>query len=144
MKKLTTIALVISSLLIGCSETPQETEIKVQADGKPLQTIHIAVEGKKDVVVEDPFIGEIQTLSTEFDAKRSHFLKERNNMTKEQRKAYGEYRDTTAERIRELQSQRKAYIAEQMKLHNGTDFKLVGSDLDKAVDSASGYFDKSK
>ena len=144
MKKPTTIALVISSLLIGCSETPQEADIKVQANGKPLHSIRITVEGEKDIVIEDPYIDEIQTLSEEFKARRSHFMKEYKNMSSEEREAYGDFRDNSGERMRDLQAKRKRFIIEKMKEFGGTDFKLEGGNPSNSVDSTKKYFEELK
>lgn len=141
MNKLTTIALFATCFLIGCSDTPKETEISIKENGKPVSSIRITVEGKKDVVIEDPYIDEIETLSSEFQARRSHFIKERKNMSSEERKAYGEYRDKTGERMRHLQAERKRFIIEKMKEFNGTDFKLEGSKSSDSTDDTKQYFE---
>ncbi len=142
--KTTTSIAILSFVFCGCSEKQEEAEVTIQEERKSNRTILITVEGKKDVAIDDPYIDEIQSLSSAFEVRRSHYINEHKSMSPEERKAYGEFRDQTAERMRELQKSRKIYIREKMKEFDGVSFQLEEGDLKQAVESASDYLDKSQ
>jgi len=130
--------------LIGCSDKPLEAKIEIRFEESPKHSIRLSVDGKDDVVIEDPYVEQIQELSSEFDERRSAFLREHESMSRVERAAYGDYRDRTAARIRELQSLRKAFIRDKLREHGATSFQIEESHLDKAVDSANQYLEKSQ
>ncbi len=139
MKILCTIFVIASLALVACSDDSKEAEITIQKNGEPARTLRITVEGKKDVVIEDPYIAEIETLSAEYRSQRSKYIREHTDMTPEQRKAFGELRDETGERVRELQKLRKQYIREQMNKHNGIDVVVEAVDRAQASEKTSDY-----
>ncbi len=126
-------------LLCSCSKQPQEAEIVIKEDGKTASVIRITVEGGEEVVIDDPYADEINALKAYAQEKRSHFLENRDAMTSEERKAFGEYRDKAGARIRELQKLQNSYIRARMKEVDGISFKLEASDFNQAVGSASEY-----
>ena len=128
-------------ILFGCSERPQEVEISVQGEGLKNQSIRILIEGRNDVFIEDPYAEEIQKLSSEFETRRSRYVKELKNLTPEERKAYGVFRDQTAERIRELQKLRRDYVRDKMEELGGSSFQLEQNDFKTSVEGASNYIE---
>lgn len=139
--KLTNLILLAASLAIcGCGGEKQEAEITITEDGQPARTIRITVEGKDDVIIEDPYIAEIEALSAEYMKQRSRYIKEHESMTREERKAFGDLRDQTGSRVQELQSLRKKFIIEKMKEHGGTNFTVEGSGMNDALNETGEYF----
>jgi len=126
MKSILVLLILALLAISGCSDSgqTQEAKITVEEEGLPARTIRIKVEDKKDVVIEDPYIAEIETLSAEYQKQRSRYIKENATMTSEERKAFGDLRDRTGEQVRKLQGERKAYIREKMKEHNGINFTI--------------------
>ncbi|MDQ8195663.1 hypothetical protein QEH59_14610 [Coraliomargarita sp. SDUM461004] len=139
MKILCTIFVIASLALVACSDDSKEAEITIQQNGEPARTLRITVEGKKDVVIEDPYIEEIETLSAEYKSQRSKYIREHKSMTPEQRKAFGELRDGTGERVRELQKLRKQYIREQMEKYDGINVVVEAVDRAQASEKTSDY-----
>ena len=111
--------LLAALVLSGCSDDAKEATITLQEDGKPARTLRIVVEDGDDVIVEDPYIEEIQAISAAYMEVRTRYINDRESMTLEERKAFGELQRTSGERIRELQYQRKKYIIAQMKKYHG-------------------------
>ncbi|WP_269541664.1 hypothetical protein [Cerasicoccus fimbriatus] len=130
----------MSLAFYGCSDDQQEATIAIAEKGQPARTINIIVEGKENVIIEDPYIEEIETLSAEYMEQRSRYIKEHESMTREERKAFGELRDQTGSRVQELQSLRKKYIIEKMKEHGGIDFKVEASAANGTRTTGSDYF----
>ena len=124
----------------GCSKSPSEAEITIEVDGEPTRTIRISIEGKEDVIIEDPFIEEIEALSKAYRKRRTQFAKEHKDMTLAEVDAYSNYADSTAERVRDLQKQRKAYIFAQVKEHNGTSYTTEGEGFNEAIEETNDYF----
>ncbi len=141
IRSIGTIPITFLVLLFGCSERPQEVEISVQGEGLPDHSIRILIEGRKDVLVEDPYAEEIQRLSNEFETRRSRYVKELQNLTPEERKAYGIFRDQTGERIRELQKLRRDYVRAKMDELGGTSFQLEQDDFKSSTEGASNYME---
>ncbi|MBC2592850.1 hypothetical protein H5P28_01120 [Ruficoccus amylovorans] len=108
--------------LCVCSDAPNETTITVHEDAKPVRTIRIIVEKGDDVVIEDPYIEKIEALSAAYMKERSRYIQERQSMTDEERRAFGDLRRSTHQRVSELQSMRKQFILAQMKKYNGVNF----------------------
>lgn len=137
--KLTAIMLLTSSLAIcGCS-SERQADMTIAEDGQPARTIRIIVEGKDDVIIEDPYIAEIEALSAEYMQERERVMKERDTMSREERKAFSELQKTSGARIRELQRLRKTYLIAQMKAHDGTAYQAQSQGTDEALKGLSGY-----
>ncbi len=141
MKILWMSLILVSLAFVACSKESQEVEVIIEEAGEPSRTIRITVEGKKDVIIEDPYIEEIETLSAEYIERRNDFIKNRKIMTPEERKAYSVYSTETGEYVRELQDRRKDFIREQMKAHNGVSFTAEGEDINQAIRETRTYLD---
>jgi hypothetical protein len=123
------VKLLLAALVLGgCSDDTKEAIITVQEDGKPARTLRIVVEDGDDVIVEDPYIEEIQAISAAYMEVRTRYINDRESMTLEERKAFGELQRTSGERIRELQALRKRYIIAQMKKYHGVDCIAEGGE----------------
>jgi hypothetical protein len=114
--------------LCACSDQSDETTVTVQENGKPARTLRIIVEDGDDVIVEDPYIEEIQAISAAYMEVRTRYINDRESMTPEELKGFGELQRTSGERIRELQYQRKKYIIAQMKQYHGVDCIAEGGE----------------
>jgi len=140
--KILYIPLILFSLtFVACSDDSHEAEITIEEEGESTRTIRIIVEGKKDVVIEDPYIEEIETLSAEYIIRRNDFIKNRKSMTREEQKAYSVYSTETGKYVRELQYKRKTYLREQMKAHNGSSFAAEKEGHNQALQETRDYFD---
>ena len=123
----------------ACSNDSQEAEVTIEEAGEPARTIRITVEGKKDVVIEDPYIEEIEALSAEYLLRRNDFIKNRKAMTPEERKAYSAYSTETGEYVRKLQNARKDFIREQMKTHDGINVTAEIEGANQAIGETRDY-----
>ena len=141
MKHFILLSFILAFACLGCSEKDTETEITIETKGEPRRTIRISVEGEKDVVIEDPYIEEIELLSQEYKQRRAHFAKNHRDLTREQVDAYSAYAESAANRMRELQGLRKSYILEQMKKHNGSSFTTENEVFSGTLEETSGYFE---
>ncbi|MDQ8184240.1 hypothetical protein [Pelagicoccus sp. SDUM812002] len=141
MKIATTFIAAVSLWLSGCSNSEEPVEVVVKQDGSSRYAIHITVEGKKDVVIDDPYEDKIQELSRAFASERDNFIENRANMSSEQRKAYGKLRDSTAAQIRELDKLRRAYIRSQLEAYEGVGFTLETRESSTSTQDAKDYFD---
>lgn len=135
---------IVLAAVCGCSSNQPATEVIVQEEDGSTHAIRITVEGEDDVMIEDPYIVELHALSTEFDQRRADFIRRYKSMSPEERRAYGEYRDDAAQRIRDLQETRKNFIRDKMKEVGGISFKLEGSELDKAIEGTGEYLERTQ
>jgi len=142
MKRIDAILLFIVLSLCGCSDKAEEAVVTIEADGQPARTIRIVVEEGDDVIVEDPYIEEIEAISAAYMKARTRFLNERQSMTPEEREAFGQLQSASGERIRELQALRKQYIIAQMKKHHGVRFVAKAGEQAKAGQSTRDYFQR--
>ena len=140
MKHFFILILLLSIACLGCSERATEAEITIETEGEPRRTIRISIEGEKDVVIEDPYIEEIESLSQEYKQRRAQFAKGYKELTREQVDAYSAYAKSAANRMRELQGLRKSYILEKMKEHNGSSFTTEGEVFSGTLEETSDYF----
>ncbi len=141
MRIITTVFTSILLLASGCTQSGEPIEVIVKQEGNSLYTIHITVEGKKDVVIDDPYEDKIQELSRAFAAERANYIENRASMSSEQRKAYGKLRDSTAAQIRELDKLRRAHIRTQMEAHNGVGFTLETRESATSTQDTKDYFE---
>ncbi|MCB1120619.1 MAG: hypothetical protein KJT03_03650 [Verrucomicrobiae bacterium] len=141
IKQFTLLLLILAVAGFGCSEKSTEAEITIETQGEPRRTIRISIEGEKDVVIDDPYIEEIESLSQEYKQRRAQFAKSHRDLTREQVDAYSAYADAAAERMRELQKLRKSYILEKMKEHNASSFTTEGEVFSGTLEETSDYFE---
>ncbi len=141
MKPFTLLAFILAIAAFGCSEKNTEAEIIIETEGESRRTIRISIEGEKDVVINDPYIEEIESLSEEYKQRRAQFAKNHRDLTREQVDAYSAYADATAERMRELQKLRKSFILEKMKEHNGSSFTTESEVFSGTLEETSDYFE---
>jgi len=139
MKFIGIVLLVTSFTLCGCGGDKQETEITITEDGQPARMIRIIVEGKNDVVIEDPYIAEIEAISAEYMKERERVMKEHETMSREEIKAFGDLQKKSGARIRELQRERRAYLIDQMKEHNGSSYRVEDQGTDEAMQDLGEY-----
>lgn len=140
MKCIEIILLLTVFALCGCSDQTEEATVIVEADDQPTRAIRIVVEDGDDVVIEDPYIEEIEAISAAYMQERARYLNERESMTPEERAAFGDLRRSSNERIRALQAQRKQYIIEQMKQHQGVRFVVEADGARSAAEETVNYF----
>ncbi len=139
MKRIELILLLTGLALCGCSDHTEEATVIVEADDQPTHAIRIVVEDGDDVVIEDPYIEEIEAISAAYMQERARYLNGRESMTPEELEAFGELQSTSGERIRALQAQRKQYIITQMKQHHGVRFVVESDEEVKAGQATSDY-----
>ena len=139
--KLITIITIFPIALLSCSEAPLKSEIVVRDEGKGSHEILITIEGKENAAIDDPYRDELQALSRELKARRKHFIRNHERMTSEERRAYGEFRDQSAGRIRELNKLRREYIRAKMQELNGSGYRLDESGFGEAVEGVNEYFE---
>ena len=130
----------LMSAFIGCSEKEPATEITIRTEAEPRRTIRITVEGQTDVIIDDPFIEEIELLSKEYKRRRAQFAKEHRELTREQVNAYSQYADTAADQMRELQTERKSYILGKMKEYKGTSYTTDTEAFSGTLEETTDYF----
>jgi len=128
MKSIGLILLTASLAICGCGGEKREAQITIAEDGQPARTISIIVEGKDDVIIEDPYIAEIEAISAEYMKERERIKTEGDEMSREERQAFGDLRKSSGKRIRELQRLRRDFIREQMTEHGGVRFILTDSE----------------
>jgi hypothetical protein len=124
----------------GCSKKATEADITIKTEDIPGRTIRITIEGQKDVVIKDPYIEEIETLSQEYKRRRAQFAKDHKTLNREQVDAYSQYADSAAGRMRELQGLRKSYILEKMKEHNGSSYTTDTEVFNGTLEETTDYF----